>query len=1287
MADTGAEPNIIKLSALKDSYNTSDKIKLVGITSGYLDTLGTIDITLLGHPVKFRVVPDTFPIKQSGILGANFFNNHGSINFRDKEITWRGYRIAFYTNNRIDVPARSRKVIRALVTNPHVDQGFVSLQNQNGIMWGNAVVRNTRGRTCLCIINTTEASVRMEPPVVNLLDFEEANSRAATLGPALEHRNANQADLQLHADGPTLGHPAALSCSTVKSYERTQEVLKLLRIDHLNAEELSHVKGIVEENSDLFHIAGDKLGYTNVFRHSIPTTDSLPINTKQYRYPPVHKDEITKQVNELLDNAIIQPSTSPYNSPLWIVPKKPDSQGNKRWRMVIDFRALNEKTIGDAYPLPNINEILDQLGGAKYFSVFDLASGFHQIKMDSKDMEKTAFSTPYGHYEYTRMPFGLKNAPATFQRLMNTVLSGLQGLEAFVYLDDIVLYASSLTEHRIKFNKLAARLRQATLTLQPDKCEFLRHEVTYLGHIIGSSGVRPDPKKLTAVKDFPRPKNAKNIKQFLGLAGYYRRFIPQFSKISKPLTNLLKKDIPFKWDSAQNEAFVTLRDKLCEEPILQYPDFSKDFVVTTDASGLAIGGVLSQGIIGKDLPISYASRLLNPAEQNYSTIEKELLAIVYCVQQFRPYLFGRRFKLVTDHKPLVWIHSVKDPTSRLVRWRLKLAEYEYDVIYKAGSVNLNADALSRNPPPAPIPTFPISSDSSDDIFSRRPSRPRLPSPTGQASSPMAEEDTTTDRSLDDPDSPITALEQPLPSTSDNQSESMEEETTPTSDSESSPEEILQRENIPYELEPPPRMIETRESILSRRDNLVTTLTMRGDPVGKGPTELCGLKDFPKLEPTIENRCTTADYRGFKIIGLPVKTNHTHQVDMDDLQECIKSLRNVTDELNLPTISISKGCIDNVPFITVRRLLHRVFTGSNTKIIICQGVITTPPEEQRPNIVKENHSSTIGGHKGVTKTYARIRQTFNWPGLKDDVRNYIKTCVGCQTKKMVRLKTRQPMTLTDTPGNAFDKVALDIVGPLPPSPSNKTHILTIQDLLTKYSIAVPLQQTTSRDISDAFINNFVCIFGSPKAILTDQGTNFTSAFLKHVAKRFRINQVKTTAFHPQSNGSLERSHQVLVEYLKQYVSNRNDWDAWLNMAMFSYNTSLHEGTKYTPYELVFGVLARTPSEIAPVAPSTDETCAAYLEALNERLRVIRDSARVHLEQSKIKSKTYYDKLVRPKNFKVGDKVYLLKEPRKGKFDDQYIGPYLIIEILSSTNVKIRIKNRDKIVHTNKLKPAY
>ena len=265
---------------------------------------------------------------------------------------------------------------------------------------------------------------------------------------------------------------------------------------------------------------------------------------------------------------------------------------------MIDFRKLNDLTIGDSFPLPNITEILDQLGNAKYFSTLDLASGYHQIPMKEEHKNRTAFSTPHGHYEFNRMPFGLKNAPATFQRLMNTVLTGLQGLQCLVYLDDIVIYGATLKEHNERLTAVFRRLRQNNLKLQPNKCEFLRKEVMYLGHVITEDGIRPVPTKLRAVRDFPVSKKVKDIQSFIGLAGYYRKFIPDFSKIAKPLTILTKKSESFVWGAEQQNAFQMLKEKLTTAPVLNYPDFQREFLVTTDASDYAIGAVLSQGVVG-----------------------------------------------------------------------------------------------------------------------------------------------------------------------------------------------------------------------------------------------------------------------------------------------------------------------------------------------------------------------------------------------------------------------------------------------------------------------------------------------------------------------------------------------------------------------------------------------------------------------------------------------------------------------------------------------------------------
>lgn len=348
------------------------------------------------------------------------------------------------------------------------------------------------------------------------------------------------------------------------------------------------------------------------------------------------------------------------------------------------------------------------------------------------------------------------------------------------------------------------------------------------------------------------------------------------------------------------------------------------------------------------------------------------------------------------------------------------------------------------------------------------------------------------------------------------------------------------------------------------------------------------------------------------------------------------------------------------------------------------MIRFPSESERLEIITEKHASAIGGHKGVTKTYKRIRENFFWENMKTQIQEYIAKCRNCQLKKLVRVKTKQPMVITDTPGRAFDKISMDIVGPLPTTRKGNSYILTIQDLLTKYCFAIPLMRTTTVDIAEAFVDKFICSVGAPKAILTDQGRNFLSSLMKSVAKKYRIKLFQTTAFHPQSNGSIERSHHVLAEYIKQFIDKRTDWDDLLSMCMFSYNTSQHEGTKFTPHELVYGHLARLPSGHNHIEPQQDPTYAEYLEELFDRIDILQNRARENLIAAKEKSKHYYDRKINPQHFKIGDVVLLLKEPQKGKFGDQYSEPCEIIELLSGGNLKILYKGKERIVHANKLR---
>lgn len=481
-----------------------------------------------------------------------------------------------------------------------------------------------------------------------------------------------------------------------KKYDQLlSENLSKLRTDHMNEEERQEIINICYEFRDIFYHDEIPLTFTNEVKHNIRTKNEDPIYIKPYRQPPSQTREIKNQVEQLLKHNVIQPSFSPWSAPVHLVPKKLDASGEQKYRMVVDYRKLNEITLDDKYPLPNINDLFDKLGNSIYFTTLDLASGYHQIEISSSDIPKTAFSTQFGHFEFTRMPFGLKTAPATFQRAMDNILRGLQGIHCLIYLDDIIIFSKNLTEHIIKLRKVFDVLRKANLKIQLDKSEFLRKEVLYLGHTITNEGLKPNEDKIKAVLNYPIPKTPREIKGFLGLVGYYRRFIKDFSKITKPMTLFLKKGSKIKLTEEYVNAFETCKSLLVNAPLLQYPDFSKPFILTTDASNVALGAVLSQGNVGNDKPVAYASRTLNDAETKYSAIEKELLAVIWAVKYFRPYLYGTKFQIYTDHRPLAWLYSLKEPNSKLTRWRLRLQEYDFEIIYKKGSQNTIADALSR----------------------------------------------------------------------------------------------------------------------------------------------------------------------------------------------------------------------------------------------------------------------------------------------------------------------------------------------------------------------------------------------------------------------------------------------------------------------------------------------------------------------------------------------------------------------------------------------------------------
>ena len=525
---------------------------------------------------------------------------------------------------------------------------------------------------------------------------------ALSSGPELWYavHNHRPEPLQLHA-GQSIGvlevvHLAEAPASASPSSHPTKpcqpplpECLSPLQQQQLNE--------LFKEYQDVFSQGEDDLGNTPLLEHAIETHGPPLRQPYRRQNPAVRREEMT-QVQQMLSSNVIRPSNSPWASPVVMVRKKDGSL-----RFCVDFRQLNAATVKDAHPLPRIDDLLDALHGAKWFSTLDLKSGYWQVPITEQDKAKTAFRTSSGQlFEFNQVPFGLCNAPATFSRLMDRVLAGLHWETCLFYLDDIIVFSSTWEEHLARLREVFERLRHAKLKLGAAKCTFAAKEVSYLGHRVTEEGLLPDPSLLAAIRDIPPPTTATEVRSFLGLAGYYRRYVKGFAAIAAPLHALTRKDAVFHWSEDCQAAFDQLKTRLTTSPITAFPDFSQAFRLYTDASTAGLGAILAQVRDGKERIICCASRALNKAEKSYPATKLECLAIVWAVAKFRPYLMAMPFEVFTDHYALQWLKTMRTGSALLHRWSAALEEYDFTVRHRPGKVQTHVDGLSRLPVgPAP----------------------------------------------------------------------------------------------------------------------------------------------------------------------------------------------------------------------------------------------------------------------------------------------------------------------------------------------------------------------------------------------------------------------------------------------------------------------------------------------------------------------------------------------------------------------------------------------------------
>ncbi|KAI8507260.1 hypothetical protein Bbelb_146400 [Branchiostoma belcheri] len=963
---------------------------------------------------------------------------------------------------------------------------------------------------------------------------------------------------------------------------------------HLSPAESRQLTDLLERYNDVFSCHSGDRGRTSLAQHRIITHDSQPIKQRPHRMPVHRQAEVQRQVNEMLDAGVVEPSQSPWASPVVLVRKK-----NGTHRFCVDYRKLNHATVKDAHPLPRTDDTIDALSGSAFFTTLDMTAGYWQVPIHPDDREKTAFTTGRGLFQFTVMPFGLTNAPSTFQRLMELLLAGLDWRSCLAYLDDIILFSRTFEDHLAVLEEVLSRFRSANLKLNADKCKFAQPEVNFLGHVVSRHGVQPDPTNTDKVRNWPTPTSTAHVRSFLGLASYYRKFIRHFAKITEPLNLLTRKGNPFSWSIECQTAFDTLRDALTSPPVLAYPDFSRPFTLHTDASDAAIGAVLSQTTDQGEQVVAYASRTLSSQERRWATFDREMWAVVWSVRHFRTYLAGRRFMILTDHKPLLgWSDKLttNDPTGRRSRWALELSTYEFDMTYRAGKAHTNADALSRLPPS-------VASVDQPPISSAKHSSARPPTPRGE------------------PSDTAVPVDQPPPV-----------------------EQHSVQQSNPPDASPPPPPTDSADDAVSP-DNV--RLAQEAD------------RDIAEV--------------------LRWKQRRQGKPPLSSISQRGRFLKALWDQYH--------------SLVVKRGVLYRRWKPNANCQMIFQRVA---PKSLVPSIMRELHNGPFAGHLGIAKTLRRVYVRFYWPGMTQEIKRWCRACPECATRTAPTPSARAPLKPIRT-NQPFEKVAMDLTE-LPKSKKGNRYCLVLQDFFTKYVNAYAIPRQDASTVAQAIFTHYVREHGIPSSLHSDQGRQFEAETMRELYTTLGIAKSRTTPYHPQGDGLVERFNRTLKSMLSKYVSSTgDDWDDHLPHILLAYNTSVHASTGYTPFYLVHGREANLPADVIfdarPHTPTNSTT--SYARSLKSSLRAAFARVRQNTQRASSRQKAAYDFTSSHKPYKAGDKVWL-NDPttQRRKLRPRWKGPFVVVERILSDGepgvtytIKNTQTNRKQTVHYNRLKPCY
>ena len=886
---------------------------------------------------------------------------------------------------------------------------------------------------------------------------------------------------------------------------------------------------------------------------AIKTDDHPPIYSKQYTASNKDQEIKSQETQKLLDRGQIEESTSPWSSPVVLVKKK-----DKSIRFCIDYRRLNAITMKDAFPLPKIDEIFDQLTDAKYYTKFDFKSGYFQVPLSKEDRPKTAFSTRDNHYQFTVLPQGITNGPATFQRVINHILGPTRWRYALAYIDDVIIYSNTFKEHLFHLNDICQILRNARFRLNPEKCEIARTKTDYLGHLIENGEIRPSPHNINGLLNTKLPQTPEEACRFVKAAEYYWKFIPNFSQVAAPLQKFVpttrteqKKGQKTRITLSEEETqtFEELKRFLTTDLVLRLPNNRLPFKVQTDASDEGIGAVLLQNYPEGDRPVAYSSKKFTQAQRKWSPMEQECYAFICALDKWHSHLSGTKFTWETDHKALTQLNKKAQINKRCERWRLKILEYEFVVKYIPGPTNTMPDYLSRSPV----------EDAEED-----PDENPL----------MTSKSTQTDLELSSNAHLITAA------------------------------------------------VETRASKLRNQivNDSTDTTTPTSDPLPE------------------ENRI------------IPFSIEQLIEVQQKD--DYVKNIRNNIKKYK--------------QYMVKNDLLMR---RSNPPVPY------VPQGEIRRSILKIYHDTAANGaHFGRDKTTHKIRTRYYWPSMNKDIENYVKSCILCAQYNPRRQKPPGALRPIKPPEGVWQLVSMDFHGPIiPTSQRGNKYVIALTDVLSKFVVTKAVRDNSAQTAVRFLKEDIITKFGTPRCILTDNGTHFTASMMNELIKKIGATHLYSTPYHPQTNGQIERYNSTMDAKIAALSNLRKtDWDEQLSFVTFNYNTSTHASTKQIPFKMMYGRDPVLPFDYQDENVNLDHD-PEHSKKLNEYLSKLNEQAKRNIISNQQQYKQRYDTNRSNPTYQINDLVLVKTLNTRHKFDIRYEGPFKIIkEITPKTFIIQHIK---------------